>query len=84
MYAWNRDPHWSIEPADQSSWLLSNSESRMVDDICEHLCYENIPDAEDCDVEVVKQWIVAINPKLRTKEIKRLAFAVHYALCATE
>ncbi|KAI4834454.1 hypothetical protein E4T44_08793 [Aureobasidium sp. EXF-8845] len=56
------------------SMSTSSNDSITAETIAAHLNHElGLPAAEDLDVDLVKQWIVALDLKLRSKEIKRLA-----------
>jgi hypothetical protein len=63
----------------------SSKDSITADTVAAHLNHEtNLPAAEDLDVDLVKQWIVALDLELRSKEIKRLAPKVLDELRAME
>jgi hypothetical protein len=52
----------------------SSKDSITAETIAAHLNHEpGLPAAEDLDVDLVKQRIMALDIKLRSKEIKRLA-----------
>jgi hypothetical protein len=56
------------------SMPTSSNDSITAETIAAHLNHEpGLPAAEDLDVDLVMQWIVALGIKLRSKEIKRLA-----------
>jgi hypothetical protein len=57
-----------------SSTLINSKDSITAETVAAHLNHEpGLPAAEDLDVDLVKQWIMALDLKLRSKEIKRLA-----------
>ncbi|CAD0112190.1 unnamed protein product [Aureobasidium uvarum] len=57
-----------------SSSSNGSKNSITAESIAIHLDFEpNLPGAEDLDVDLVIQWLLALNLSLRTKEIKRLA-----------
>lgn len=57
-----------------SPYFASSEDSIAPETIAAHLNHEpNLPGAEDLDVDLIKQWIVALDTGLRKKEIKRLA-----------
>jgi hypothetical protein len=63
----------------------SSKDSITAEAVAYHLNHEpEFPAAEDLDVDLVKRWIVALDLKLRTKEIKRLAPKVLDELRAME
>jgi hypothetical protein len=57
-----------------SSMPTSSKASITPETVAAHLNHEpGLPAAEDLDVDLVKEWIVALDLKIRGKEIKRLA-----------
>jgi hypothetical protein len=56
------------------SMSINSKDRTTAETVAAHLNHEpSLPAAEDLDVDLVKQWIVALDTKLRSKEIKRLA-----------
>ena len=67
------------------SQFATSEDKITAETVAAHLNHEpDLPAAEDLDVELVKQWITAIELNLRKKEVKRLAPKVLDELLAME